>query len=74
MEAPSEKCRKCNWWLLLGEIRDELEMRLMDNKLQSFSVRKSAGKTIRELVIGNILIMFSRSAHKLCKEHYDGKR
>jgi hypothetical protein len=57
-EAPSEKCAKCNWWLLLGEIREELHMKLMGKRMAT----------------DRILSLFSRSAHKVCKEHWEGQR
>ena len=57
-EAPSEQCTKCNWWTLLGEIREEVEMKLMGKRMAT----------------DRILRFFSQSAHKVCKEHWDGKR
>ena len=32
MEAPSEKCAKCNWWTLLGEIKEEFMMNLLTHR------------------------------------------
>jgi hypothetical protein len=58
VEAPSEKCAKCNWWLLLGEIREQLNIKLMGKRMAT----------------DRILSLFSQAAHKVCKEHWDGKR
>jgi hypothetical protein len=65
--APSDKCAKCNWWLLLGEIREEFEMRLLDTKYEYLIHSKS-------LQIEKIKSIFTRSAHKVCREHWEGKR
>jgi hypothetical protein len=70
MEAPNERCEKCNWWLLLGEIRDEFEM-----KLESLNYNRSYKHVqFRKSSIPDILKYFTRSAHKVCKEHWEGKR
>ena len=65
VEAPSEKCAKCNWWLLLGEIREEFEMALLTNRGMEVVKRNHRG------IVSNL---FSQSAHKVCKEHWEGKR
>ena len=65
MEAPSDKCAKYNWWTLLGEIRDEFEMELLTEK----------GMTIVKKDDRNSVIScYTKSAHKVCKEHWDGTR
>ena len=42
----------------MGEIREEFEMKLMGKRMAT----------------DRILRFFSQSAHKVCKEHWDGKR
>jgi len=69
MEAPSEKCRKCVWWTLLEEIREEFEMILLHDGGSGAHNRKSYKTRVIKL-----MDMFTQSAYKVCKEHWDGKR
>ena len=69
MEAPSDKCAKCNWWTLLGEIRDELEMKLLHDGGSGAHNKKS----YKDRAI-QIMDYYTDSAYKVCKEHWDGKR
>lgn len=73
MDAPSEKCRKCNWWTLLGEIKEEMGIMLHDNSLTIYETG-SKRKNYRQMYIDAIVGCFNRSAHKVCKEHWEGKR
>ena len=61
-ECPGKE--KCNWWTLLGEIKEAFEMNLSTKR--GFAVAKGHR--------GIVISLFSQSAHKVCKEHWDGKR
>jgi len=60
---------KCNWWILLGEIREEFEMVLLHDGGSGAHNRRSYKNRVIELID-----MFTHSAYKVCKEHWDGKR
>ena len=74
VEAPSEKCTKCNWWLLLGEIREEMEIMLIQSKCKNIYETNTKRPNYKKMVIDSILSKYSQSAHKVCKEHWEGKR
>lgn len=65
MEAPSEKCAKCNWWTLLGEIKEEFMMNLLTHRGMG---------VVRRGHRGIVINLFTQAAHRVCKEHWDGKR
>jgi hypothetical protein len=78
MESPSEKCAKCNWWLLLEEIREVMIGKLeeMNNHDINFELKVTKNRygKIRQFLIESIMSIYSQSAHKVCKEHWEGKR
>jgi hypothetical protein len=55
---------RCSWWTLLGEIKEAFEMNLSTKR--GFAVAKGHR--------GIVISLFSQAAHKVCKEHWEGKR
>lgn len=66
MDAPSERCSRCNWWELLKEIRGEFEMRLLDMKFRE--------RGFSQTNVAPLVSLLSRSMHHVCREHWEGKR
>ena len=53
----------------MGEIRDNYELELLHDGGSGAHNRQSYKNRVIELID-----MFTHSAHKVCKEHWDGKR